>query len=95
MRRSFDELPPLVAAHLGENPAGGHWYVFINRGQVRILLDNLEGRDSDSRLWTGPFAFSYSSSISVLICSSRHRPKPVTPIGRASPKPGSWPRTSA
>ena len=31
LRRSFDGLCALVASHLGENPASGRWYVFINR----------------------------------------------------------------
>ena len=34
MRRSFDGLCALVAAHLGENSASGRWHVFINRRET-------------------------------------------------------------
>ena len=34
MRRSFDGLRALVSAHLGETPASGRWYVFINRRET-------------------------------------------------------------
>ncbi len=33
-RRSFDGLCALVSTHLGENPASGRWYVFINRRET-------------------------------------------------------------
>ena len=31
MRRSFDGLSALVRNLLGENPASGHWFAFVNR----------------------------------------------------------------
>ena len=31
MRRSFDGLTALVRNLLGENPASGHWFVFVYR----------------------------------------------------------------
>ena len=38
MRRSFDGLSAMVRNHLEENPASGHWFVFINRRRTQIKL---------------------------------------------------------
>ena len=39
MRKSFDGLSAEVRARLSENPASGHWFVFINRRctQIKVL----------------------------------------------------------
>ncbi len=42
MRRSFDGLSALVASHLGENPASGRWYVFINRRRTMVKVLGFE-----------------------------------------------------
>ena len=42
MRRSFDGLCALVAAHLGENPASGRWYVFVNRRRTMVKVLGFE-----------------------------------------------------
>ena len=39
MRRSFDGLSALARNLLGENPASGHWFVFVNRrGTILKIL---------------------------------------------------------
>ena len=42
MRRSFDGLSALVATHLGENPASGRWYVFVNRRRTIVKVLGFE-----------------------------------------------------
>jgi len=42
MRCSFDGLCALVLTHLGENPAGGRWYVFINRRRTMVKVLGFE-----------------------------------------------------
>ena len=42
LRRSFDGLCALVATHLGENPASGRWYVFINRRRTMVKVLGFE-----------------------------------------------------
>ena len=42
MRRSFDGLSALVATHLGENPASGRWYVFVNRRRTMVKVLGFE-----------------------------------------------------
>ena len=42
MRRSFDGLCALVSTHLGENPASGRWYVFINRRRTMVKVLGFE-----------------------------------------------------
>ena len=42
LRRSFDGLCALVAGHLGENPASGRWYVFVNRRRTMVKVLGFE-----------------------------------------------------
>ena len=42
MRRSFDGLCALVSTHLGENPASGRWYVFVNRRRTMVKVLGFE-----------------------------------------------------
>ena len=42
MRRSFDGLCALVSSHLGENPASGRWYVFVNRRRTMVKVLGFE-----------------------------------------------------
>jgi len=42
LRRSFDGLCALVASHLGENPASGRWYVFVNRRRTMVKVLGFE-----------------------------------------------------
>ena len=42
MRRSFDGLSALVSTHLGENPASGRWYVFVNRRRTMVKVLGFE-----------------------------------------------------
>ena len=38
MRRSFDGLSAQVRNLLGENPASGHWFVFVNRRGTMLKI---------------------------------------------------------
>lgn len=38
MRKSIDALSLLISGEYGENPAGGSWYVFYNRGRNKIKV---------------------------------------------------------
>ena len=42
MRCSFDGLCALVSSHLGENPARGRWYVFVNRRRTMVKVLGFE-----------------------------------------------------
>ena len=42
MRRSFDGPVGPVSGHLGENPAGGRWYVFVNRRRTMVKVPGFE-----------------------------------------------------
>ena len=42
MRCSFDGLCALVSAHLGQNPADGRWYVFVNRRRTMVKVLGFE-----------------------------------------------------
>ena len=42
MRRSFDGLCALVSTHLGERPASGRWYVFVNRRRTMVKVLGFE-----------------------------------------------------
>ena len=42
MRRGFDGLCALVSTHLGQNPADGRWYVFVNRRRTMVKLLGFE-----------------------------------------------------
>ncbi len=59
MRRSFDGLSAMVRNHMGADPTGGHWFVFVNR---RCTLLKVLAFDGDGywiwskRLEAGQFA---------------------------------------
>ena len=58
MRKSFDGLAAEVSTRLGENPASGHWFAFINRRctQIKVLTFDAGGYCLWSkRLETGQF----------------------------------------
>lgn len=38
MRRSFDGLSAMASNLLGENPASGHWFVFVNRRGTMLKI---------------------------------------------------------
>ncbi len=42
MRRSFDGLCGLVTSHPVGNPAGGRWYVFVNRRRTMVKILGFE-----------------------------------------------------
>ena len=42
MRCSFDGLCALVSTHLGENPASGRWFVFVNRRRTMVKVLGFE-----------------------------------------------------
>lgn len=44
MRKSFRGLCMLAESELQEDPASGHWFVFINRRQNRLKLLGWDGR---------------------------------------------------
>ena len=65
MRRSFDGLSTQVRQHLGDDPSGGAWFVFINRRrtQLKILAYEAGGYCIwAKRLEQGRFALSPSAS---------------------------------
>ena len=43
MRRSFDGLAALARNHLGEDPAGGDWFVFVNRRRTIVKVLSFDG----------------------------------------------------
>ena len=44
MRKSFRGLCLLAESLLGQDPAGGHWFVFLNRRADRLKLLGWDGR---------------------------------------------------
>ena len=42
MRCSFDGLCALVSTHLGENPASGRWFIFVNRRRTMVKVLGFE-----------------------------------------------------
>ena len=59
MRRSFDGLSAMVCNHMGADPTGGHWFVFVNRRRtlLKVLAFNGDGYWIWSkRLEAGQFA---------------------------------------
>ena len=59
MRRSFDGLSAMVRNHMGADPTGGHWFVFVNRRRTLLKVLAFDG-DSywiwAKRLEAGQFA---------------------------------------
>ena len=43
MRRSFDGLAALARNHLGEDPAGGDWFVYVNRRRTIVKVLSSDG----------------------------------------------------
>ena len=45
MRRSFDGLSAMVRNHIGADPTGGHWFVFLNRRRtlLKVLAFDYDG----------------------------------------------------
>ena len=43
MRRSFDGLSALARNHLGEDPADGSWFVFVNRRRTMLKVLSFDG----------------------------------------------------
>ena len=43
MRRSFDGLTALAHNHLGEDPADGSWFVFVNRRRTIVKVLSFDG----------------------------------------------------
>lgn len=65
MRKSFRGLCLLAESELKEDPASGHWFVFINRRQDRLKLLGWDGRGFwiwYMRLETGGFEKPRSQS---------------------------------
>ncbi len=63
MRRSFDGLSAQVRQHLGKDPSGGDWFVFINRRQTQLKILAYEAGGYclwSKRLEQGQFALSFS-----------------------------------
>jgi len=44
MRKSFRGLCMLAESHLKQDPASGHWFVFINRRKDRLKLLSWDGQ---------------------------------------------------
>ena len=76
MRRSFDGLCGLAAAHLGENPASGRWHVFINRRRTMVRALGFEPGGFfiwAKRLEQGLFASPSGGAASVMTSPWRRR----------------------
>ncbi len=43
MRRSFDGLSAMVRNHMGADPTGGHWFVFVNRRRTLLKVLAFDG----------------------------------------------------
>ena len=43
MRRSFDGLAALARNHLGEDPADGSWFVYVNRRRTIVKVLSFDG----------------------------------------------------
>lgn len=43
MRRSFDGLAALARDHLGEDPADGSWFVYVNRRRTIVKVLSFDG----------------------------------------------------
>ena len=72
LRRSFDGLSALVTTHLGENPASGRWYVFVNRRRTMVKVLGFEHGGFfiwSKRLEQGLFAASRPAGRTSLLLS--------------------------
>ncbi len=59
MRRSFDGLAALARNHLGEDPADGSWFVYVNRRRTIVTVLSFDGGGYwvwSKRLEAGRFA---------------------------------------
>ena len=59
MRRSFDGLAALARNHLGEDPSGGDWFVYVNRRRTIVKVLSFDGGGYwvwSKRLEAGRFA---------------------------------------
>ena len=59
MRRSFDGLSTMVRNHMGADPTGGHWFVFVNRRRTLLKVLAFDGDGYwiwSKRLEVGQFA---------------------------------------
>lgn len=59
MRRSFDGLSAMVRNELGGDPAGGHWFAFVNRRGTMLKILAFDGDGYwiwSKRLEAGRFA---------------------------------------
>ena len=59
MRRSFDGLSAMVRNELGADPAGGHWFAFVNRRGTMLKVLAFDGDGYwiwSKRLEVGRFA---------------------------------------
>jgi len=68
MRKSYDGLSSLVRTKLGENPAGGQLFVFINRRRTQVKILYFDGSGYcvwSKRLERGTFHADVSSAQEV------------------------------
>ena len=66
MRRSFDGLSAMVRNHMGADPTGGHWFVFVNRRRTLLKVLAFDGDGYwiwAKRLEAGQFAAPWSKRL--------------------------------